>query len=33
MVTNGAGRRDRIVFRYVTLDPDQKTVPAKAPLS
>ncbi len=32
MVTNGAGRRDRTVFRYMTLDPDQKTVPAKAPL-
>ncbi|MGE5740875.1 MAG: prolyl oligopeptidase family serine peptidase [Candidatus Aminicenantes bacterium RBG_16_66_30] len=32
MVTNGAGRRDRIVFRYMSLDPDQKTVPAKEPL-
>ncbi len=32
MITNGAGRRDRTVFRYMTLDPDQKTVPAKAPL-
>ncbi|MGZ5454604.1 MAG: hypothetical protein ACXWHJ_10290, partial [Candidatus Aminicenantales bacterium] len=27
MITNGAGRRDRIVFRYVALDPDRKTVP------
>ncbi|MGB8960085.1 MAG: prolyl oligopeptidase family serine peptidase [Candidatus Aminicenantales bacterium] len=32
MVTNGNGRRDRIVFRYVNLDPDRKTVPAKEPL-
>jgi dipeptidyl aminopeptidase/acylaminoacyl peptidase len=32
MITNGAGRRDRTVFRYMALDPDQKTVPAKAPL-
>ncbi len=29
MATNGAGRRDKIVFRYVNLDPDLKTVPAK----
>jgi dienelactone hydrolase len=32
MVTNGAGRRDKIVFRYVNLDPDRKTVPAKEPV-
>jgi dienelactone hydrolase len=32
MVTNGVGRRDRIVFRYVNLDPDRKTVPAKEPI-
>ncbi|MCX6574368.1 MAG: prolyl oligopeptidase family serine peptidase, partial [Candidatus Aminicenantes bacterium] len=32
MITNGAGRRDRTVFRTMSLDPDQKTVPAKAPL-
>ncbi len=32
MITNGAGRRDRIVFRYVALDPDRKTVPAKEPV-
>jgi dipeptidyl aminopeptidase/acylaminoacyl peptidase len=32
MITNGAGRRDRTVFRYMALDPDQKTVPSKAPL-
>ncbi|MGZ7065052.1 MAG: prolyl oligopeptidase family serine peptidase [Candidatus Aminicenantales bacterium] len=32
MVTNGVGRRDKLVFRYVNLDPDQKTVPAKRPI-
>jgi len=32
MVTNGAGRRDKIVFRYVNLDPDLKTVPVKEPI-
>jgi dienelactone hydrolase len=32
MVTNGAGRRDKIVFRYVNLDPDRKSVPAKEPI-
>ncbi|MBP1661166.1 MAG: Peptidase prolyl oligopeptidase active site domain protein, partial [Candidatus Aminicenantes bacterium] len=32
MVTNGAGRRDKIAFRYLKLDPDQTTVPAKSPL-
>lgn len=32
MVTNGIGRRDKIVFRYVALDPERKTVPAKEPL-
>ncbi len=32
MVTNGMGRRDRIVFRYMNLDPDRKTVPATEPL-
>ncbi len=29
MITNGVGRRDRLVFRYEGLDPDQKTVPTK----
>ncbi len=32
MVTQGAGRRDRIAFRYQGLDPDLKTIPAKEPL-
>jgi len=32
MVTNGAGRRDKVVFRCVNLDPDRKTVPAKEPV-
>ena len=32
MVTNGAGRRDRIVYRYVSLDRDLKTVPDKEPI-
>jgi dipeptidyl aminopeptidase/acylaminoacyl peptidase len=32
MVTNGMGRRDKLVFRYVNLDPDQKTVPVKQPI-
>jgi dipeptidyl aminopeptidase/acylaminoacyl peptidase len=32
MVTNGAGRRDGLVFRYVRLDPEQTTVPASGPL-
>jgi dipeptidyl aminopeptidase/acylaminoacyl peptidase len=33
MITNGAGRRDKIVFRYTNLDPERKTVPAKGPLT
>jgi len=32
MVTNGIGRRDKIVFRYVPLDPDRKTVPVTEPV-
>jgi dienelactone hydrolase len=32
MVTNGIGRRDKIVFRYVNLDPERKTVPGKGPI-
>jgi len=32
LVTNGAGRRDRLVFRYARLDPELTTVPASGPL-
>ena len=32
MITNGAGRAGKLVFRYVNLDTDQKTVPAKEPI-
>jgi dipeptidyl aminopeptidase/acylaminoacyl peptidase len=32
MVTNGMGRRDKIVFRYPRLDPDRKTVPVNEPI-
>jgi dipeptidyl aminopeptidase/acylaminoacyl peptidase len=32
MITNGVGRRDKIVFRYVNLDPDRKTIPTKEPI-
>jgi dipeptidyl aminopeptidase/acylaminoacyl peptidase len=32
MITNGAGRHDKIVFRYTNLDPDRKTIPAKEPI-
>lgn len=32
MVTNGVGRRDKLVFRYVNLDPDQKSIPVKEPI-
>jgi dipeptidyl aminopeptidase/acylaminoacyl peptidase len=32
MITNGIGRRDKIVFRYVNLDPDRKAVPATEPI-
>ena len=32
MVTNGTGRRDRLVFRWVRLDPDQPAVPARGPI-
>ena len=32
MVTNGLGRRDKVVFRYIALDPERKTVPAKEPI-
>jgi dienelactone hydrolase len=32
MVTNGMGRRDKLVFRYVRLDPDKPAIPAGGPL-
>jgi dipeptidyl aminopeptidase/acylaminoacyl peptidase len=32
MVTNGLGRRDKLVFRYVRLDPDKPAIPAAGPL-
>ena len=32
MITNGAGRAGKLVFRYVNLDTDQKTVPVKEPI-
>jgi len=31
MITNGLGRRDKIIFRYRSLDPEAKTIPAKEP--
>ncbi len=32
MATNGSGRRDKIVYRYVHLDPDKPAVPAAGPI-
>jgi dipeptidyl aminopeptidase/acylaminoacyl peptidase len=32
MVTNGAGRKDAVVFRYRTLDPEERAIPADKPL-
>ncbi|RPJ01547.1 MAG: hypothetical protein EHM31_05510, partial [Candidatus Aminicenantes bacterium] len=32
MATNGMGRRDKLVFRYSRLDPEQTTIPASGPL-
>ena len=32
MVTNGEGRKQQIVFRYRSLDPEQRVVPADQPL-
>jgi dipeptidyl aminopeptidase/acylaminoacyl peptidase len=32
MVTGGEGRRQQIVFRYRSLDPEQRTIPADKPL-
>jgi dipeptidyl aminopeptidase/acylaminoacyl peptidase len=31
MITQGTGRRDRIVFRYLRLDPEEKSIPAAIP--
>jgi dienelactone hydrolase len=33
MVTNGLGRRDKLVFRYVQLDPDKPVIPAAGPIT
>ena len=32
MVTNGEGRKQEIVFRYRSLDPEQRAIPADQPL-
>jgi dipeptidyl aminopeptidase/acylaminoacyl peptidase len=32
MITNGAGRKQQIVFRYRSLDPDEETIPTDKPL-
>ena len=32
MITNGEGRRQGLVFRYRSLDPEQRAIPAGAPL-
>jgi dienelactone hydrolase len=32
MVTNGMGRKDNVVFRYLRLDPEKTTIPASGPL-
>jgi len=32
MVTNGAGRRGKLVFRYARLDPEKTAIPASGPL-
>jgi len=32
MVTNGTGRKNGLVFRYVRLDREQKTIPVKEPI-
>ncbi len=32
LVTNGLGRRDKIVLRYVRLDPEEKAIPSSGPL-
>ncbi|MBE3112088.1 MAG: S9 family peptidase [Acidobacteria bacterium] len=33
MITNGVGRRDKLVFRYSRLDPEKTTIPASGPLA
>jgi dipeptidyl aminopeptidase/acylaminoacyl peptidase len=32
VVTNGMGRRDKLVFRYTRLDPDKPAIPASGPI-
>jgi dipeptidyl aminopeptidase/acylaminoacyl peptidase len=32
MVTDGLGRRDKLIFRYIDLDREVKTIPAKEPI-
>jgi dipeptidyl aminopeptidase/acylaminoacyl peptidase len=32
MVTDGMGRRDKLIFRYIGLDREVKTIPAKEPI-
>jgi dipeptidyl aminopeptidase/acylaminoacyl peptidase len=32
MVTNGLGRKEKLVFRYVRLDPEKTAIPASGPL-
>ncbi|HPW17234.1 MAG TPA: prolyl oligopeptidase family serine peptidase [Candidatus Aminicenantes bacterium] len=32
MVTNGMGRRDKLVFRHIRLDPDKPAIPASGPI-
>ena len=32
MVTSGEGRKQQIVFRYRSLDPDQRAIPVDKPL-
>jgi len=32
MITNGLGRKDKLVFRYARLDPDKPAIPATGPL-
>lgn len=32
MITGGLGRKEKIVFRYVSLDPEEKTIPVTKPI-
>lgn len=32
MITNGLGRREKLVFRYARLDPEKPAIPARGPL-